>query len=190
MKWWAWVSLAASMIRGRVFIGSPRPILTSTESVKTRSAWRTVATWARIESNVDVAEVVAVDQDAAGPGVDQPGDQADQGELGVVVLAHDGGARPGGDLDRDVVEQDRARSGSRARRARSVICSLRRFEEMGAARSGAARAAARGTRRSRAAERLAWRIAFRSRIHSAIGIGQARQRDEQDQHRARSRSAR
>ena len=30
MKWWACVTLAASMTRGRVFIGSPRPMLTST----------------------------------------------------------------------------------------------------------------------------------------------------------------
>ena len=34
----------------------------------------------------DFAEVVAVDQDAAGPRVEQPGDQAGQGELGIVVL--------------------------------------------------------------------------------------------------------
>ena len=92
MKWWACASLAASMIRGRVFIESPRPILTRTESVKTRSACKTVATWARTDSRVDVAEVVAVDQDAAGSGIEQPGDQADQGELGIFVLAHDGGA--------------------------------------------------------------------------------------------------
>ena len=52
MKWWAWATLAASMIRGRVFIGSPRPMFTRTESVKTRSACRTVATWARTESRV------------------------------------------------------------------------------------------------------------------------------------------
>ena len=62
----------------------------------------------RVEGHV--AEVVAVDQDAAGPGVDQPGDQADQGELRVVVLSHDGGAGAGRDLDRDALEQPAARA--------------------------------------------------------------------------------
>ena len=62
----------------------------------------------RVDS--DVAEVVAVDQDAAGPRVDQAGNQAGQGELRVVVLAHDGGARAGGDLDRDTLEQPAPRA--------------------------------------------------------------------------------
>ena len=53
----------------------------------------------------DVAQVVAVDQDAAGPRIEQSGNQADQGQLRVVVLSHDGGARAGGNLDRDSLEQ-------------------------------------------------------------------------------------
>ena len=69
-----------------------------------------MATWARTDSKRHVAKVVAVDQDPAGPGVEQPGDQADQGELGVVVLSHDGGAGAGGDLERDPLEQPAARS--------------------------------------------------------------------------------
>ena len=53
---------------------------------------------------------MAVDQDAAGSGIDQSGDQADQGELGIFVLSHDGGAGTGGDLERDPLEQPAPRA--------------------------------------------------------------------------------
>ena len=57
-----------------------------------------------------VAEVVAVDPDPADLRVDQAGDQADQGVLGVLVQAHDRRPRPGRDLGRDAFEQHPARA--------------------------------------------------------------------------------
>ena len=75
---------------------------------------------------------------------------------------------PGGDLDRDVVEQDAAGPAlERHVLQRDPLAAAARGTGRG--RPGAARASARGTRRSPPAERFAWRIARRSRSHSVIG---------------------
>ena len=129
----------------------------------------------------DVAEVMAVDQDAAGPGIEQSRDQADQGELGIFVLSHDGGAGIGGDLDRNPLEQPAPRAAfeldvfkgdlfleSIQEMSSHVLMKLGPpFQEL---EDTACRAVG-------LANRLPQPEPFRDRI------GEARQRDEQDQHR-------
>ena len=90
-----------------------------------------MATWARIESRVASRRSWPSIQHPARLGVDQPGDQAGQRQLRVLVEAHDRGPRPGRDLDRDVVEQDAAGSAlERHVLERDLV--LERLEELGA----------------------------------------------------------
>ena len=105
MTWWAWVFLAASMIRGRSKLGSPRPMLADAVSLKVRSGLEDGGDLGAERVERHLAEVAAVHPDPARLRVEQPGQEADQGLLAVLVSAHQGGLGAGGDLQRDPFQE-------------------------------------------------------------------------------------
>ncbi len=135
----------------------------------------------RVEGRL--AEVRSVDPDAARLGVDQPRDQAGQRELRVLLLAEQGRTGPTRGSRPRRRPAGRGRTGSRATRARARSA---RWAARGSGREhpGAARAFARGTRRCPRPTDSPAGSPCGSRIYSDDRVGQARQRDEEDQHRA------
>ena len=181
MKWWAWASLAASMIRGRVFIESPRPILTRTESVKTRSACKTVATWARTDSKVTSRRSwpsikTRPDRGSSSRGIKQT--RASLASSSCPMMAVREPAGISSEIDSSSRRPERLSSSTLSK----AICSFEGVEEMSSdvlvklgppfqELEDPARRPVGLTNRSSQPE------PFRDRI------GQSRQRDHQDQHR-------
>ena len=100
--------------------------------MKTRSAWRTVATWARIDSRVTSRRSWPSIRTRPDLGVDQPGDQADEGVLRVLVQAHDRGPRAGRESRPSRRRAGLGPSGSSRSRSRRRSRSAQRRQELGA----------------------------------------------------------